>query len=228
VGLCQPSRCGCGVVSDSLVVTGSGNPGDPYRLSGSGAVLAAESALPGSGIRTNGMLVSTTDTGRILRWNGTIGRWVIVSEPPQQWTPVVTQGVGITTTPNKRFYQRANGRIDLHMDVTCTTAGTASNVVVVGGLPFAFPASTDFYGTFLYFDTGNVNLTGIAQPASTSTFNLVMSEHNNLLGPDHNNSWGDAGGVADPTAIGFAIANGDAIRAWVVGWLSATDGSLPP
>lgn len=163
MGICRPNRCGCGITSSTLIVTGSGNEGDPYEIDGVNPFVTTETtppALPEPGVRFLGQVVSTSDTLRLLRWNGTT--WDVLSEPPQPWTPVLTQGVGVTYTPlsDGVWYQRSNGRVDLYAHVTIASSGTSGQRIDIQ-IPFRMNV---VFGTWsvhgALFGFGNNNFGG--------------------------------------------------------------------
>ena len=140
MGLCQPVRCGCGIKSSTLTVKGSGNEGDPFVIDGTNPPVYTEATLPGAGVRFVGMVVSTTDTFRLLRWTGTV--WTVLSEPPQPWTPTLTQGVLVPThraaaDPGSNWYQRSNGVCHAEAYIVTDGSGTA-NQLALGSLPVQF------------------------------------------------------------------------------------------
>jgi hypothetical protein len=181
MGLCAPARCGCGIRSSTLTVKGSGNEGDPFIIDGTNPPVYPESALPGSGVRFPGMVVSTSDTMRLLRWSGTV--WTVLSEPPQSWTPLLVQSVTVPITIQAAWYRRSNGYLYLHLVITANGLGTASQNVIVAGIPFPFLTVNDLMGYFVYFDPGNTNYVGTVTAQTPTSFGLVAANTNNLLGP---------------------------------------------
>lgn len=72
--ICGSYACNCGIISNSLAVTGSGAVGSPFQLETLQGQVVTSGTRPGS--PTNGMGIYETDTQRLLVYDGT--NWVIV------------------------------------------------------------------------------------------------------------------------------------------------------
>jgi hypothetical protein len=75
VTICGSQLCSCGLVSNSLTVTGSGAPGSPFQIETNMGQIVTSGTRPGSPI--NGQGIYETDTQRLLVYDGT--NWVIVA-----------------------------------------------------------------------------------------------------------------------------------------------------
>lgn len=107
----------------------------------------------------------------------------------QSWTPTVTQGVAITVTVDYAYYVVIGSLAALQTKITCTSAGTAANAVVIGNIPTAIQAAnsdsiignmlsyavaTDYHGAIYvvgandwrFVVSGNLNAYGVT-PAVT-------------------------------------------------------------
>jgi hypothetical protein len=104
--LCGPERSACSFRSvDTLVrVTGSGVSGDPWRIETyDGDATESPDTRPALADRFLNMKIWTTDTDRLFRWDGTV--WRILHEPPQIYTPVLTNinvGNGLSRWASRR------------------------------------------------------------------------------------------------------------------------------
>jgi hypothetical protein len=73
--LCSGNFCGCGIVSASLAVTGSGALGDPYKIESNAFAVVTSSTRPGSPFVWQHIF--ETDTGFVRVWDGT--SWLLES-----------------------------------------------------------------------------------------------------------------------------------------------------
>jgi hypothetical protein len=58
----------------------------------------------------------------------------------EAWTPTITQGVAVSVTIDVSKVKRIGNTCHLTMKLTCTSAGTAGQPVIIGGIPT--PAET--------------------------------------------------------------------------------------
>lgn len=72
--ICGSQLCACGLVSNSLTVTGSGSVGSPWQVETNMGQIVTSATRPASPI--NGQGIYETDTQRLLIYDGT--NWVIV------------------------------------------------------------------------------------------------------------------------------------------------------
>jgi hypothetical protein len=79
--ICTDPSCGCGIVSDSLTVTGSGAPGSPYRLETNAFSIVTSLTRPLT--PTVGQFAWETDTQRQVVWTG--ADWLIVAGAMPGW-----------------------------------------------------------------------------------------------------------------------------------------------
>jgi hypothetical protein len=224
MGLCGSFRCGCGVTSTpavsgaingelpSIMVAGSGQPGDPYDLTINegwvdqlvagypyGPIPCTSSTRPASPLA--GMRIFETDTllGYIYDGTGWVMVEVIGAWPT--WTPTVTQSGSVTVTVSRAVYHRSGRKVHVMAKLVVSGSGTGGNAVQIS-LPFTAAASGMYNGNgYIYDASTGIYYPGIADfPATTymclmNTTTAVAS--NNLLG------------VAAFTA---GLANGDLIN----------------
>jgi hypothetical protein len=110
--LCPANFCGCGIVSASLVVTGSGAQGDPYKIESTAFAVVTSSTRPGAPFV--GQSIYETDTKRYLVWDGTF--WVIMAGQFPGCSAFITTGSQSLTT------------------ATTTTLNLATESYNIGGL----------------------------------------------------------------------------------------------
>jgi hypothetical protein len=95
---------------------------------------ARDTAL--SAVLDEGLLSSQADSNSLTIYSGsawsTIGP---VHGALTSWTPTVTQSGSVTVTINHATYQRVGRMITAKAILTVTGSGTASNAVIIGGLP---------------------------------------------------------------------------------------------
>jgi hypothetical protein len=93
-----------------------------------------------------------------------------VSDPGRvDWTPTVTQGVGITLTVNRGWYsKRSDGTWEAKAKVTCTSAGTAASIIQIG-TPFTMANAADVGGTIILLDNGTAFRVGNLGEDTTTT-----------------------------------------------------------
>lgn len=90
-------------------------------------VAARNSAL--TGLLAEGMRAYTEDANTFWWYNGSA--WVIETEPPQAWSPTVSQGGSVGATVNWGWSQRRNGTWFGDCKLTVTGTGTAGNIIAV-------------------------------------------------------------------------------------------------
>lgn len=117
------------------------------------------------------------------------------------WTPTVAQGVGITVTNQYSRYQLSGRLVTGWFAVTCTTAGTAGQLIVVD-MPFDSAATDQPCGvaTYLQVSSGLNFQTVLVAGSSGGVINFEMRV---------------GGSATDPrmgVGVGITVANGDVIR----------------
>jgi len=133
---------------------------------------ARDSAL--SGNLRDGMYATTLDNDRLYRYNGSA--WVVISEPAQAWTPVITQGVTVTATNNFSWYQRSNGVFTAQCNLSITGAGTAANTIIVVP-PFTLADANGAMGSFFIYDASSTLVyAGTAASSSTTAITLYTDQ----------------------------------------------------
>lgn len=109
-----------------------------------------------------GDVVTAADTNLYLNHTG--GAWTA-------WTPTITQSGSVTCTVNRATWFRAGRFITATAFLTVTGTGTASNAVVIGGLPVASSYGTGSVGYGAISDLSAVRTyPGIAALTSTTSF----------------------------------------------------------
>jgi len=112
------------------------------------------------------------------------------------WTPTLTQSVGVTATIHEARYKVLEKVARVQCRLAITSAGTIANGIIIGGQPAAIqPAAETLVGTFLLLDAGTAYYIGGIR-AVTAT-NWQMFAHN------------QASSVG--AAPSFALASGDAL-----------------
>lgn len=115
----------------------------------------------------------------------------------QNWTPTVTQGVAVTATVNRARYVVLADTVIIQCRLDITSAGTAGNPIVVGGLPLAMAAASSVLpvGAGLVYDV------------SVAAYNVVVVGNTTTSVQ----FWGyNVAGLVGVTP-NFALANGDFI-----------------
>ena len=102
----------------------------------------------------------------------------------QTWTPVVSQSAGITITINRAKYVVLGNTVLVSARITCTTAGTPANAILISGLPLAITDANNNanLGTVLYLDTGAAWYTGIAVANTATAINFRTNAATNSFG----------------------------------------------
>jgi hypothetical protein len=104
-------------------------------------------------VKTEGMLAYLLDANTLTVYTGsawsTIGP---VHGAWGTWTPTITQGVGVGVSLNEASFFRAGRFASFSATLTCTSAGTAANTIVVGGFPFSMKT----YSTYSILGVGGV------------------------------------------------------------------------
>jgi hypothetical protein len=110
----------------------------------------------------NGAALTESDINLYLMGEG--GAWTT-------WTPTITQSGSVTCTVNRATYGRWGRMIQATAFLTVTGTGTASNAVVIGGLPAAAAYSTGSIGYGAISDlSATRTYPGIAALSSTTAF----------------------------------------------------------
>lgn len=96
------------------------------------------------------------------------------------WTPVVVQGVTVTVTNVRSTYSRVGRAYTLRFQLTCTSAGTAANAIVIQGFPIPTAGShPTVVGQAMLTDASTgFNYPALLTLASTVTMSLSSSATN--------------------------------------------------
>jgi hypothetical protein len=99
------------------------------------------------------------------------------------WTPVITQSATVTITNNRSRYIKVGRLVIATFDVSCTSSGTASNVMAISFSGIAAAAAgNSAYGSYRIFDAGVTNYVGTLVAASTTAMNFYQDGNGNPLG----------------------------------------------
>lgn len=92
----------------------------------------------------------------------------------RDWTPTVTQGVGVTVTVSNARYAVIGKVCFLYAKLTLTSAGTAGQAMVVGGIPAGIAPLATYMGvgSFMYYDAGSTYKIGAPVFISDTTLRL--------------------------------------------------------
>lgn len=159
--ICGSYACSCGIISNSLTVTGSGAAGSPFQLETLQGQVVTSATRPGS--PTNGMGIYETDTQRLLVYDGT--NWVIVGG---DWPRFKVEQQVAQSIPNN----------------TGTTIALSTEIYDVGG----FHTSTNGFVTVPSGMGGDYVFHGdLTWPANASSYrSLTLSIGNNAGAPTQN------------------------------------------
>lgn len=152
--------------------------------------------------KAEGMVAFLLDLNTLTVYSGSVWSTVgPVHGALTSWTPTVAQGVGITVTNQYSRYTQLGRLITGWFAVTCTTAGTAGQLIVVD-MP-ADSVATDLpcgVATYLQVSSGLNFQTVLIAGSSGGVINFEMRV---------------GGSATDPrmgVGVGITVANGDVIR----------------
>lgn len=152
-------------------------------LNAQSPTLCASATRPTGGNLYEGVLITETDTDRILYYDGT--GWIIMAEPRQTWASPFAAGLTVGNGTWTGEYHRSDGWIDLRGRFTF---GTTS--AVTGSISFNLPVNaydTTISGltsvNFYRFSTGDVsfgscsggNSPTLLVPRTDSTYGLAAN-----------------------------------------------------
>jgi hypothetical protein len=162
---------------------------------------ARDSAL--SGVLREGMMCTTLDNNRTYWYNLSTTSWEVDNEPPQAWTPVITQGATPTFTLLAGWYKRSRGVFTAQATMQLTSAGTATNTITIS-TPVTLANAEYVGGSVQVYDSSVTTLYhGYATPSSTTVFVAMQA------------------GATAATGIGnnpaVTLASGDQIRVAITG-----------
>jgi hypothetical protein len=136
---------------------------------------ARDTAL--SGVLAEGLHSYEDDSNSLKFYNGSA--WVILNEPPQTWTPTISQPGSITKTTNWAYSQRQGGMYRATCKLSITGSGTATNPIIVS-TPFTH---VEGFGSFVFYDTSNsFYRSGNVLPYSTTEYSFVIDSGADLYG----------------------------------------------
>jgi hypothetical protein len=91
-----------------------------------------------------------TTTSRWYRSDGT--GWIIISEPPNSWTPAWSQGVVISKASTQAKYMRSNGWCKGYFTLNSGNAGTAGQSIL-SSVPIAMNGLQGIIGFWQFFQS---------------------------------------------------------------------------
>jgi hypothetical protein len=165
----------------------------------------------------NGLQIYETDTFRLMFHNGT--GWVIVSEPPQTYTPTATNITVGTGGTLQGVFQRSAGYIDLQIYAQLGSAGFSVTANPLFSLPTGSPAIQP--SSILWLMQGSVVLndaSGSRWYGTTfhSSFNAVGCTYSTTGASAISPSGVQAISAGGITATApFTWATSDSVQAWV-------------
>lgn len=171
------------------------------------ASAAARDAALG-GVLREGMVAYLDDLNTVTVYSGaawsTIGP---VHGALPAWTPTITQSASVTSTITYARYTRNGRLITGWFNINITSAGTITNAVIIGGIPFTAAAMV---GTAL----GSGELFDASVPAKAG-FNVFM-ETTTTISLRHQGSLSQADNRLGITGTSFAaaLASGDTLSGY--------------
>lgn len=163
---------------------------------------------------SNGLMIYETDLFRLSFHNGT--GWVIMSEPPQVYTPTATNITAGTGGTLQGVYQRSMGYIDLQFYVVLGSSGFSVTGNPILSLPSASPALQPSTTLWLMQGLSILNdATGNRWYGHTyhDSFNSVGITYGASTGTPSGNTAITAGGITANTP--FTWTTNDHVHAWV-------------
>jgi hypothetical protein len=119
------------------------------------------------------------------------------SSTPQDWTPTVTQGAGVTVAVGHAVYWPSGPLVFVSAAIGLTSAGTGGNVIVIGNVPAAIaPSELGLIGAAIIIDAGTTDYHAGLYAAGSSDWRMKVSGNADYLG----------------AAPAYTIANGDSIE----------------
>lgn len=151
-------------------------------------------STPASGF---GQLFAKSDGLYFIGDGGTVYGPLLVATALADWTPSITQSVGVTFTNNYSKYQRIGNVVFVWFNASITSAGTGNNDIIIGGLPInnAAPSGSPI-GTAFINDNGTAFYVGATYSLSTNQLTIRGHLETNDVGSDPN----------------FALASGDDLK----------------
>lgn len=101
--------------------------------------------------------------------------------PWTSYTPTLTQGVSVSLSANTSTYVQIGKIVVAFINITASSAGTASNEIQVS-LPVTAANSTGSIGSFRYFDAGTAHYVGTCELVSTSVVAMYRDNSSSTLG----------------------------------------------
>ncbi len=189
-------KVAAGNVLGALInTTANGNWGADINLNVRNSGGGNFPSMPAMVIQSGGRVgIGTTSPGSALEVDSG-GNMVLSMGAWTNWTPTVTQSASISLTNNYARYIRIGKTVVVQASLTLTSAGSAGNIIYIGGLPVAPANSSNLLGNFYFQSAGIVFYGGSVIIASGSTMQFIVSGNGNYMG----------------LSPSFAIKNGDNI-----------------
>jgi hypothetical protein len=115
------------------------------------------------------------------------------------WTPTVTQSASVTFTATYAKYIKIGDLVIVSCLLSITSAGTANNVIVVGGIPYSITGDL-VVGSGKIVNSGTANYVGCARAYTGTSVSFEADALGNSIGVTPN----------------FALASGDSISFTIV------------
>lgn len=109
-----------------------------------------------------------------------VGRWI-------DWTPTITQGVGVAITINySRYIVDEANKVTVQARITATGTGTAGSIIQIGGIPAAVDSKQTginaVIGTVIITDSGGVSYHAALIATSSATWQMLVHNTLNYVG----------------------------------------------
>lgn len=114
--------------------------------------------------------------------NGTTTRDIAFTESYVAYTGTAKQNVTLTATTSNLFYCQENKAVHAQGRWAFTSAGTASNALLIDTTTLPLPAVAGVVGFFHYFDSGNQFFFGAVSMSATGQLSFFSHGGNNNFG----------------------------------------------
>ena len=172
------------------------------------------STIPPSNPYDGQKYIDTTNNIEYI-YDAGVSNWLAINQWGQwidTFSPTILQNVGITYTVTYLRYSKEGRKVHYQGYVTCTSAGTANNIIRVG-----LPASAGVAGTRVvgcgYYSNAVVNCPVVCYLDATSTFAMIATDTSTAL------TLGQTG--AGPNGGNATIANNHRLT-WDITYESAS------
>lgn len=130
-------------------------------------------------VSSEGQLCVNTSADTLVTHNGTGAVAIANYGLGSSWTPAITQSFAVAATVNLGRYWINGRRCKCEFQLTCTGFGSASNAIVISGLPVTANASVGAQGYgYLYDASASNSFPFIVTLGSTTTIKLSSTSAN--------------------------------------------------